>query len=103
MVETEVMNVKSIRDNVIRRVNELPVTTLRTVQNYIEYLVTGEWDINKEYDIPLDAIDYELAREADEDTDDEECDFEELLEECGLTFTATHRAKSVSPPRSSAC
>jgi hypothetical protein len=49
-------------------------------------LATKEWNINKEYGIPLDNIDYELAREADEDMDEEEFDFEEVLEDCGMTY-----------------
>jgi hypothetical protein len=83
MVEAEITG---IRERVIRRVNEFPVTKLLTVQNYVEYVATGEWDINKEYGIPLDGLDYELARAADEDRDDEEFDFGVLLEECGLTY-----------------
>jgi len=35
---------------------------------------------------PLDDYDYQLAREADEDTDTDTFSLDEVLQECGLTY-----------------
>ena len=57
---------------------ELPEDRLNSAFDYLSYLH------GKQY--PLDDYDYQLAKEADEDTDTETISFDEVLIKCGLTY-----------------
>jgi len=57
---------------------KLPEDRLNSAFDYLCYLY------EKQY--PLDDYDYQLAREADEDTDTETFSLDEVLQECGLTY-----------------
>jgi hypothetical protein len=80
MVETEV------RDVIRSRINDVPENKLIILRNYIDYLAGEEWDVDKEYGIPLDEYDYEMAKRADERKDEEYISFDDALKEAGLTY-----------------
>jgi len=82
MVETEA----EVRDVIRSRINDVPEDRLLILQNYIGYLTGEEWNIDKEYGIPLDEYDYELSRRADERKDDEYISFDDALKKAGLTY-----------------
>jgi hypothetical protein len=85
MVETEILAVR----NVIRdRVSDVPEDKLLALRNYIDYLTGEEWDIDKEYDIPLDEYYYEMSKLADERRGEEYMSLEEALKKSGLTYAA---------------
>ena len=69
----------STREQIIDYVNTLAEEKLEMALDYMKYL-------NWRSFTPLDEFDYELARRADEDDDDETISFDEALKECGLTY-----------------
>jgi len=72
MVETEV------RDVIRGRINDVPENKLIILRNYIDYLTGEEWDVDKEYGIPLDEFDYEMAKQAEERKDEEYIGFDDV-------------------------
>ncbi len=80
MVEAEVRNV--IRS----KISDVPEDKLFVLRSYIDYLTGEEWDVDKEYGIPLDEYDYEMSIRADEKKDEEYVSLEEALKESGLTY-----------------
>jgi hypothetical protein len=92
----ELMDVapETIRERIIREVNECPEDTLYEIQNFIKFLDfkirqndpnDPAWD-TIEHNIPADEYDYELARQADEHLDEEMIPFDTALKESGLTL-----------------
>ena len=67
------------KEQIIQYVNTLAEEKLEMALDYMKYLHWRKFT-------PLDEFDYELARRADESKDEETISFDELLEECGLTY-----------------
>jgi len=80
MVEAEV------RDVIRSKISDISGDKLLILRKYIDYLTGEEWDVDKEYGIPLDEYDYEMAKRADERKTEEYMSLDEALKEAGLTY-----------------
>jgi len=67
----------TIQDKAIKYIQVLSDDKLNSAIDYLRYLY--------EQDYPLDDFDYELAKQADQDTSAETVSFNEVLREVGLT------------------
>ena len=65
-----------IQDEAVRYIMDLSTEKLYSAVDYLKFL--------SEQDAPLDEFDYQLAREADEDTDTETVTHEELCARYGI-------------------
>ena len=75
----------SIKERIIYEVDRLPEKNVEKILEFINFQKFN-LGIGVEPIYPLDEFDYELAKKADEYTDNSAISFEEALKSSGLTY-----------------